>query len=84
MTAVAALLLLLLFDPWGPARGVCFARGGASGSTGGHCSGIQRVVEEEMAAAAAAMRVREVRIRLPHFGGTSNLQQSYRGTVGVL
>jgi hypothetical protein len=43
-----------------------------------------RVVEEEMAAAAAAMRVREVRIRLPHFGGTSNSQQSYRGTVGVL
>jgi hypothetical protein len=40
-------LLLLLFDPWGPWRRVCIARAGAPGSAGCHCSGIERVVEEE-------------------------------------
>jgi hypothetical protein len=51
----------LLFDPWGPARRVCFARGGAPGSAGCHCSSIEQVVEEEMAAEAVQVMVREVR-----------------------
>ena len=54
-------LLLLLFDPWGPARRVCFARGGAPGSAGCHCSGIEQVVEENLAAEAVQVMVREVR-----------------------